>query len=54
MKSMSYSKRHNNEYDEKKIHMVKPEDYKKRPIKNLKKAWEEHVEDFEDIEDFFE
>jgi hypothetical protein len=52
MKSMQYSKRHNNEYEEKKIKKVRTED--KRPIQNLKRAWEEHETDFEDIEEFFE
>lgn len=27
---------------------------KKRPIRNLKKAWEEHVEDWDEVDDFFE
>lgn len=27
---------------------------KKRPLRNLKKAWEEHVEDFDEVDDFYE
>lgn len=27
---------------------------KKRPLRNLKKAWEEHVEDYDEIDDFYE
>jgi hypothetical protein len=26
----------------------------RRPLKNLKKAWMEHVEDFDEVDDFFE
>lgn len=26
---------------------------KKRPLKNFKKAWFEHVEDFDEVEDFY-
>lgn len=27
---------------------------KKRPLKNLKKAWLEHTEDFDEVDDFYE
>jgi hypothetical protein len=27
---------------------------KKRPLKNLKKAWMEHTEDFDEVDDFYE
>lgn len=27
---------------------------KKRPLKNLKKAWMEHVDDFDEVDDFYE
>ena len=27
---------------------------KKRPLKNLKKAWMEHLEDFDEVDDFYE
>lgn len=27
---------------------------KRRPLKNLKKAWESHVEDWDEVDDFFE
>jgi hypothetical protein len=26
----------------------------KRPLKNLKKAWMEHLEDFDEVDEFFE
>ena len=51
MKSMNYPKRHNNEFEEKKIKRVKLDDHR-RPIKNYKKVWEEHAE-YEEIDDFF-
>lgn len=27
---------------------------KKRPLKNLKKAWMEHTDDFDEVDDFYE
>ena len=27
---------------------------KKRPLKNLKKAWMEHVDDYDEVDDFYE
>ena len=27
---------------------------KKRPLKNLKKAWMEHLEDYDEVDDFYE
>lgn len=52
MKSMTYTKRHNNEYEEKKIKKVKVEDHR-RPIRNYTKAWEEHQEDYDELDDFY-
>lgn len=26
----------------------------RRPLRNLKKAWEEHVEDFDEVDQFYE
>jgi len=26
----------------------------RRPLKNLKKAWEEHVEDYDEVDQFYE
>jgi len=26
----------------------------RRPLKNLKKAWMEHTEDFDEVDDFYE
>lgn len=41
-------------YGEKKVRRVESDLHKKRPIKNLKKAWEEHEDDYDEIDDFYE
>lgn len=38
----------------KKLERPQSEVSKKRPLKNLKKAWESHLEDFDECDDFFE
>lgn len=41
-------------YGGKRLERPQSEISKKRPLKNLKKAWQEHVEDWEEVDDFFE
>lgn len=41
-------------YGEKKLEKPQSDITKKRRIKNLKKAWMEHTEDYDEIDDFFE
>ena len=41
-------------YGGKRMERVTSEMRDKRPLKNLKKAWMEHVEDFDEVDDFFE
>jgi hypothetical protein len=41
-------------YGGKRIERIPSEMYNKRPLKNLKKAWMEHLEDFDEVDDFFE
>jgi hypothetical protein len=36
-----------------KIRKVESDTHKKRPVKNYKKAWEEHETDYEEYDDFF-
>lgn len=41
-------------YGGKRMERIPSEMQNKRPLKNLKKAWMEHVEDFDEVDDFFE
>ena len=41
-------------YGGKRLERIPSEMRDKRPLKNLKKAWMEHLEDFEEVDDFFE
>lgn len=41
-------------YGGKKLRKVESDLHKKRPVKNLKKAWEEHEDDWDEVDDFFE
>ena len=38
----------------KKMERPQSEVSKKRPLKNLKKAWMEHTDDFDEVDDFYE
>lgn len=40
-------------YGGRRLEKPQSEVHKKRPIKNLKKAWMEHTEDFDEVEDFY-
>jgi hypothetical protein len=40
-------------YGGKRLERPQSEVHKKRPIKNLKKAWMEHTDDFDEVEDFY-
>ena len=42
-----------NRYGGKRLERPQSEVCKKRPIKNLKKAWEEHVEDWDEVDEFY-
>lgn len=48
------SKKHKLNTDDMEFNM---DDYvvreKRRPIKNYKKAWEEHLDDYDEIDDFY-
>lgn len=41
-------------YGGKRMERIPSEMHNKRPLKNLKKAWMEHLEDFDEVDDFFE
>lgn len=41
-------------YGGKRLERPQSEISKKRPLKNLKKAWMEHVEDYDEVDDFYE
>ena len=41
-------------YGGKRMERISSEMRDKRPLKNLKKAWMEHLEDFDEVDDFFE
>ena len=41
-------------YGGKRLERIPSEMRDKRPLKNLKKAWMEHLEDFDEVDDFFE
>lgn len=41
-------------YGGKRLERPQSEIRDKRPLKNLKKAWLEHVDDFDEVEDFYE
>ena len=41
-------------YGGKRLERPQSEISKKRPLKNLKKAWMEHTEDFDEYDEFFE
>lgn len=43
-----------NKYGGKRIERPQTDISKKRPIRNLKKAWMEHTEDFDEVDDFYE
>lgn len=41
-------------YGERRLEKSPSEASKKRPLRNLKKAWMEHLEDFDEVDDFYE
>lgn len=41
-------------YGGRKIERPQSEMRDRRPLKNLKKAWMEHVEDYDEVDDFYE
>ena len=41
-------------YGGKRMERIPSEMRDKRPLKNLKKAWMEHTEDFDEVDDFYE
>jgi len=41
-------------YGERRLERPQTDVNKKRPLRNLKKAWEEHVEDYDEVDDFYE
>ena len=41
-------------YGGKRLEKPQSEITKKRPLRNLKKAWMEHTEDFDEVDDFYE
>lgn len=41
-------------YGGRKLERPQSEMRDRRPLKNLKKAWMEHVEDFDEVDDFYE
>jgi hypothetical protein len=41
-------------YGGKRIEKPQTDISKKRSIRNLKKAWEEHVDDFDEVDEFYE
>ena len=41
-------------YGGKRLERPQSEISKKRPLKNLKKAWMEHTDDYEEVDDFYE
>lgn len=41
-------------YGGKKIERPQTDMRDRRPLKNLKKAWMEHVDDFDEVDDFYE
>lgn len=41
-------------YGGKKLERPQTDISKKRPLKNLKKAWMEHLEDYDEVDDFYE
>ena len=41
-------------YGGKRLERPQSEINKKRPIKNLTKAWMEHCDDYDEVDDFFE
>jgi len=51
---MKHKKNHAYDYDDEEEYNTKREPHKRRPIRNLTKAWESHVADYEDIDDFYE
>lgn len=40
-------------YGGKRLERPQSEMRDRRPLKNLKKAWEEHVDDWDEVDDFF-
>ena len=41
-------------YGGKRLEKLPSDMQSKRPLKNLKKAWMEHVEDFDEVDEFYE
>ena len=41
-------------YGGKRMERIPSEMHNKRPLKNLKKAWMEHTEDFDEVDEFYE
>ena len=41
-------------YGGKRIERPESDMHERRPLKNLKKAWIEHVEDFDEVDEFYE
>ena len=41
-------------YGGRRIERTESEMRERRPLKNLKKAWMEHTEDFDEVDDFYE
>lgn len=46
-------KNEDKKYGGRKLKKVESDLHKKRPVKNYKKAWEEHEEDYEELDEFF-
>lgn len=46
-------KEEDKKYGGKRIKRTESDLHKKRPIKNLTKAWNEHVEDYDEVDDFY-
>lgn len=40
-------------YSEKKYERIQPLQRQKRPIRNLTRAWMEHVDDFDEVDEFY-
>lgn len=47
-------KKEDSKYGGKRLERPQTDISKKRPLKNLKKAWMEHVEDYDEVDDFYE
>lgn len=47
-------KEEDKKYSDKRIKRTESDLHKKRPIRNLTKAWMEHQEDYDEVDDFYE